>query len=153
MDINSVARILEERDVDYSFISRCSIIATFRIDFDFSVLPYIPENTRISSDLSYFELDLVYTQKTDNVWMLRLNMLTDNSFRIDNRYTVGKFIKAVKNNKFTIFDTVSLCEEDNFDETMIYEIIVKYIAQIKSLERYLKKLNKMLKIMNIGKED
>lgn len=162
MNIVDVTNFLDERGVEYKFLTRLSIIATFKVEFDMKLIEaYLKNNVEIINyydifedgfnlKLSFSETDFKRTNNEFSKWHLQFHNMTDEAQFLDNKFSLIKMCKRLKSGRIP-FDYIEYDQETDFSDEIIFDKIDKFLNQAQSFVRYMKRFEKLIKIMNIGK--
>lgn len=162
MNIVVVTNFLDERGVEYKFLTRLSIIATFKVEFDMKLIEaYLKNNDEIINyydifedgfnlKLSFSETDFKRTNNEFSKWHLQFHNMTDEAQFLDNKFSLIKMCKRLKSGRIP-FDYIEYDQETDFSDEIIFDKIDKFLNQAQSFVRYMKRFEKLIKIMNIGK--
>ena len=162
MNIVDVTNFLDERGVEYKFLTRLSIIATFKVEFDMKLIEaYLKNNDEIINyydifedgfnlKLSFSETDFKRTNNEFSKWHLQFHNMTDEAQFLDNKFSLIKMCKRLKSGRI-LFDYIEYDQETDFSDEIIFDKIDKFLNQAQSFVRYMKRFEKLIKIMNIGK--
>lgn len=162
MNIVDVTNFLDERGVEYKFLTRLSNIATFKVEFDMKLIEaYLKNNDEIINyydifedgfnlKLSFSETDFKRTNNEFSKWHLQFHNMTDEAQFLDNKFSLIKMCKRLKSGRIP-FDYIEYDQETDFSDEIIFDKIDKFLNQAQSFVRYMKRFEKLIKIMNIGK--
>lgn len=162
MNIVDVTNFLDERGVEYKFLTRLSIVATIKVEFDMKLIEdYLKKNDEIigyydiledgfNLKLSFSETDFKRTNDALSKWHLQFHNMTDEAQFLDNKFSLIKMCKRLKSDRMP-FDYIEYDQETDFSDEIIFDKIDKFLNQAQSFIRYMKRFEKLTKIMNIGK--
>ena len=162
MNIVDVTNFLDERGVEYKFLTRLSIVATFKVEFDMKLIEdYLKKNDEIigyydifedgfNLKLSFSETDFKRTNDEFSKWHLQFHNMTDEAQFLDNKFSLIKMCKRLKSSRMP-FDYLEYTHDTDFSDEIIFDKIDKFLNQAQSFIRYMKRFEKLTKIMNIGK--
>ena len=162
MNIVDVTNFLDERGVEYKFLTRLSIVATIKVEFDMKLIEdYLKKNDEIigfyditddgfNLKLSFSETDFKRTNDELSKWHLQFHNMTDEAQFLDNKFSLIKMCKRLKSDRMP-FDYIEYDQETDFSDEIIFDKIDKFLNQAQSFIRYMKRFEKLTKIMNIGK--
>lgn len=162
MNIVDVTNFLDERGVEYKFLTRLSIVATIKVEFDMKLIEdYLKKNDEIigyydiledgfNLKLSFSETDFKRTNDALSKWHLQFHNMTDEAQFLDNKFSLIKMCKRLKSDRMP-FDYIEYDQETDFSDEIIFDKIDKFLIQAQSFIRYMKRFEKLTKIMNIGK--
>lgn len=162
MNIVDVTNFLDERGVDYKFLTRLSIVVSFKVEFDMKLIEdYLHKHDIIgyydildngfNLKMSFSETDFKRSKlDIDTKWHLQLQNLTDEAQFLDNKFSLIKMCKRLKSGKMP-FDYIEYDQNTDFSDEIMFDKIDKFINQAQSFIRYMKRFEKLTKIMNIGK--
>lgn len=162
MNIVDVTNFLDERGVEYKFLTRLSIIATFKVEFDMRLIAaYLKNNDEIINyydifedgfnlKLTFSETDFKRTNNEFSKWHLQFHNMTDEAQFLDNKFSLIKMCKRLKSGRIP-FDFLEYTHDTDFSDEIIFDKIDKFLNQAQSFVKYMKRFEKLIKIMNIGK--
>ena len=162
MNIVDVTNFLDERGVEYKFLTRLSIVATIKVEFDMRLIAaYLKNNNEIINyydifedgfnlKLSFSEIDFKRTNNEFSKWHLQFHNMTDEAQFLDNKFSLIKMCKRLKSGRIP-FDFLEYTHDTDFSDEIIFDKIDKFLNQAQSFIRYMKRFEKLTKIMNIGK--
>lgn len=162
MNIVDMTNFLDERGVEYKFLTRLSIVATFKVEFDMKLIEdYLKKNDEIigyyditdegfNLKLSYSETNFKRTNDEFSKWHLQFHNMTDEAQFLDNKFSLIKMCKRLKSGRMP-FDYLEYTHDTDFSDEIIFDKIDKFLNQAQSFVRYMKRFEKLTKIMNIGK--
>lgn len=162
MNIVDVTNFLDERGVEYKFLTRLSIIATFKVEFDMKLIEACLKNNDeiinyydifedgFNLKLSFSETDFKRTNNEFSKWHLQFHNMTDEAQFLDNKFSLIKMCKRLKSGRIP-FDYIEYDQETDFSDEIIFDKIDKFLNQAQTFVRYMKRFEKLIKIMNIGK--
>ena len=154
MNIVDVTNFLDERGVEYKFLTRLSIVASFKVEFDMKLIEdYLKKNDEIIGYYDIledgFNLKLSFSEKFSK-WHLQFHNMTDEAQFLDNKFSLIKMCKRLKSGRIP-FDYLEYTHDTDFSDEIIFDKIDKFLNQAQSFIRYMKRFEKLTKIMNIGK--
>ena len=76
--------------------------------------------------------------------------MTDEAQFLDNKFSLIKMCKRLKSGRIP-FDYLEYTHDTDFSDEIIFDKIDKFLNQAQSFIRYMKRFEKLTKIMNIGK--
>ena len=148
MKLNEIANFLEQNNVQYNFYGLHKLTAskTFNIlglpPITIEILKFREE---VKTSYNHFDYDLT------------VKLLNDSSFNIDNKTTLSRIIKKWdKLGEFGL-NTGCIFEEFKFPKEMpddtVYDNLIKYIEQLNNFEKWMSRMNKLLKIQMIANKE
>lgn len=162
MNIVDVTNFLDERGVEYKFLTRLSIVATIKVEFDMRLIAaYLKNNNEIINyydifedgfnlKLSFSEIDFKRTNNEFSKWHLQFHNMTDEAQFLDNKFSLIKMCKRLKSGRIP-FDFLEYTHDTDFSDAIIFDKIDKFLNQAQSFVKYMKRFEKLIKIINIGK--
>ena len=162
MNIVDVTNFLDERGVEYKFLTRLSIVATIKVEFDMRLIAaYLKNNNEIINyydifedgfnlKLSFSEIDFKRTNNEFSKWHLQFHNMTDEAQFLDNKFSLIKMCKRLKSGRIP-FDFLEYTHDTDFSDEIIFDKIDKFLNQAQSFVKYMKRFEKLIKIINIGK--
>lgn len=162
MNIVDVTNFLDERGVEYKFLTRLSIVATIKVEFDMRLIAaYLKNNDEIINyydifedgfnlKLSFSEIDFKRTNDEFSKWHLQFHNMTDEAQFLDNKFSLIKMCKRLKSGRIP-FDFLEYTHDTDFSDEIIFDKIDKFLNQAQSFVKYMKRFEKLIKIINIGK--
>lgn len=143
MNVRLLADWLDDHGIDYRFRGLHSLY----VDDCFDANPTI--DLKWSFQALHFQEEVKGHSRYDSN-CVRVVLLTDTSFEIDNRRLCGKFVSMIDDtSKIKLPEAYTLEGSDEF----IFEQLEKYFEQIKSFKIWLPKAIKYIKISTICKEE
>ena len=163
MNIVDVTNFLDERGVEYKFLTRLSIVVSFRVEFDMRLIEdylhkhdeiigyYDIDDNGFNLKMSFSETDFKRKKFDDySKWHLQMQNLTDEAQFQDNKFSLIKMCKRLKSGRMP-FDYIEYDQETDFSDEIMFDKIDKFLNQAQSFIRYMKRFEKLTRIMNIGK--